>query len=937
MRDILVALDLETTGLDPAIDRIIEVGAVKFQGDRILEEFQTLVDPGRSVPSHITHLTGLRDKDFIHAPIWSEVLPQVKYFVGDAPVVGHNIRFDIEFLRQNGIPLDNPLIDTFVLASVTHPSLPRYSLSSLVSLFDLEAEDAHRALNDSFMTAGLYQRLWEKAFELPINTLSEIVEAGKNIPWDGRMFFAAVLRERMAEAKAEPADDDLDITYLFPPHRDENGFGKALNALAASSPELIDADQLAAEIEPDGLFDQALPNYEYRPQQVAMLRSVANAFNEGQHLLLEAPTGVGKSLAYLLPAINFAQSNKVRVVISTHTINLQEQLINKDIPLLREVSETPFRATVLKGRSHYLCPSRFAMLRRRGPNSPEEMLMLARLLVWLTTGTEDERQAITLRGAAEAGIWRRLSAEGDGCTLGRCADEMGGQCPFYKARRAAESAHIVIVNHSLLLADVVAENRVLPEYNYLIIDEGHHLEAAITNSMSFRADAFTIRRQLADLGTSRRGLLADLLHQTRSNIPSGYYSTLEEYVGMVEHVARHMAQHSDQFFEVLQNYLKEQVNIPRNEYTQRIRIVDNLRAQPGWVNVESNWERLSEFTSGIAQAMNELVGGLQNLSDYDIDGYSDLLFGVQSMARYLNEIHLQFDHFVRKPDGNYIYWVEFQPGSDFISLHAAPLRVGQLVQEHLWQKKDTIVLASATLQTDGSFSHIRDRLDAEGVSEVAIDSPFDYESNTLLYLVNDIPEPADRAAYQTAVEQGILNLCRATKGRALILFTSYAQLRQTSSAIGDELAKDGILLFDQSGGGSQAQLLDGFIESERAVLMGTRTFWEGVDIPGADLSVLVIVRLPFSVPTDPLFAARSEQFSNSFYEYALPEAILRFRQGFGRLIRRKDDRGIVAIFDKRVISKSYGNLFLEALPQCTLHRGRLADLPGMAMDWLSDS
>nr|MBN1228194.1 3'-5' exonuclease [Anaerolineae bacterium] len=209
MRDILVALDLETTGLDPAIDRIIEVGAVKFQGDQILEEFQTLVDPGRSVPSHITHLTGLRDKDFIHAPIWSEVLPQVKHFVGAAPVVGHNIRFDIEFLHQNGLPLDNPLIDTFVLASVTHPSLPRYSLSSLVSLFDLEAEDAHRALNDSFMTAGLYQQLWKKAFELPLNTLTEIVEAGKNIPWDGHLFFAAVLRERLAEAKAEPSHDDL--------------------------------------------------------------------------------------------------------------------------------------------------------------------------------------------------------------------------------------------------------------------------------------------------------------------------------------------------------------------------------------------------------------------------------------------------------------------------------------------------------------------------------------------------------------------------------------------------------------------------------------------------------------------------------------------------------------------------------------------------------
>ena len=222
------------------------------------------------------------------------------------------------------------------------------------------------------------------------------------------------------------------------------------------------------------------------------------------------------------------------------------------------------------------------------------------------------------------------------------------------------------------------------------------------------------------------------------------------------------------------------------------------------------------------------------------------------------------------------------------------------------------------------------------VEEVVVESPFDYESNTLLYLVNDIPEPAEQIPYQRMVEQGILDLCKATGGQTLILFTSYSQLRQTSNAVSDSLAEDGIVVYDQSDGSSRSQLLEGFVASEKAVLMGTRSFWEGVDVPGADLSTVVIVRLPFSVPSDPLFAARSETFDNPFTQYAIPETILRFRQGFGRLIRRKDDRGVVTIFDRRVLTKQYGHLFLDSLPLSTTRRGPMSDLPGAAVRWISE-
>jgi DNA polymerase-3 subunit epsilon/ATP-dependent DNA helicase DinG len=352
--------------------------------------------------------------------------------------------------------------------------------------------------------------------------------------------------------------------------------------------------------------------------------------------------------------------------------------------------------------------------------------------------------------------------------------------------------------------------------------------------------------------------------------------------------------------------------------------------------VETYWDNLSKFTSGIAEAMTQLGVGLRELDDYDIEEYDDLLVSVTAAARHLAELHLRLDQLVVSPDQNTVYWVEFQPDGARISVHAAPLDIGPLVQKHVWHAKEAVIMTSATLRSDESFSYIRERLDAAEVNEVIVESPFDYESSTLVYLLNDIPEPTE-PTYQRAVEQGITSLCRATEGRSLILFTSYAQLRQTSNAVSDALARSGIVVYDQSDGSSRSQLLEGFVESEKAVLMGTRSFWEGVDVPGEDLSVLVIVRLPFSVPTDPLFAARSELFDNPFAQYAIPETILRFRQGFGRLIRRKDDRGVVAIFDRRVLTKQYGRLFLDALPRCTVKRGSLADLPSAAARWITGS
>ncbi len=355
---------------------------------------------------------------------------------------------------------------------------------------------------------------------LPLGTLREIVEAARDLDWNARTVFEAALQERSRTALTgdgpERASSGTEPIDLFRP---DTAAWQPLRPNAERRE--LDVEALAASIEDGGPMARAFAGYEHRPEQVEMLRTVARAFNEDEHLMIEAPTGVGKSMAYLIPAVEWAITNNERVVISTATINLQDQLILKDLPLLRDMLGVPFRAALVKGRSNYLCPRRLATLRRRSPTSVAELRVLAKILVWLLDSESGDKGEISLRGFEENAIWARLSAEDEGCTLERCNDQMHGACPFYKARRAAEAAHVIVVNHALLLADVQIGSRVLPDYRYVIIDEAHHLEDATTNGLSFQISQSLLERRLDDLGDMRRGMLGDVIRSTRGSVPGG--------------------------------------------------------------------------------------------------------------------------------------------------------------------------------------------------------------------------------------------------------------------------------------------------------------------------------------------------------------------------------------------------------------------------------
>jgi ATP-dependent DNA helicase DinG len=494
----------------------------------------------------------------------------------------------------------------------------------------------------------------------------------------------------------------------------------------------------------------------------------------------------------------------------------------------------------------------------------------------------------------------------------------------------------------LLLSDIVTGNKVLPEYRYLIVDEAHHLENATTNGLSFEADQAAVERQVTEL-TRSRGVGMEVLGRCRATLPVEYLGPIESEVLRLQEAAGAAGRGAEAFFWELGRFLQEHTEAKDRQYSARILVTSGLRRQPSWERVEMAWELVSQRMMGLVEGLGRLEEALDDITEaFDLPDGEELTLQVRSLRRDIADTRRNVDQLVFEPDDEMIYWAELPVRGDRISLHAAPLHVGPLVQEHLFHKKNCIILTSATLQTtspssDGrsGFDYLRERLHAWEADELAVGSPFDYESSTLLYLPTDMPEP-NQPGYQRLVESSLMALAKALRGRTLVLLTSYNQLRQTAGAIRGGLADAGISLYQQGAGISRQQLLEGFRAGEAAVLLGTRSFWEGVDIPGPALSCVVIVRLPFDVPTDPIFAARQGSFENPFYDYAVPEAVLRFRQGFGRLIRTKTDRGVVVSLDKRLLTKAYGRFFLEALPTCTVQRGSIANMAKTAARWLEN-
>jgi len=927
MRGELVAIDLETTGLDSTKDAIIEVGAVRIANGEIIDEFSALVNPDRPIPEHITHITGIQHNDVVGAPHINVILPKIAAFAKSSPIIAHNISLDMGFLQgRHQILKSNISIDTYDLAAMLMPRAPRYNLNSLAHQVGINLEHAHRALDDARATALLYWELWQKAVVLPHTLLQEISRAARDLDWGTSAVFTAALRESTTSKNEQNSK-----LFAFAP----------LKATPPTAPQQQQkqavSEKVASYFGENGILHEQMAEFEHRPQQEIMATEIAHAFQNSTHLMVEAGTGTGKSLAYLVPAILWSTLNNERVVISTNTINLQDQLINHDIPALRDLLGNDFTASVMKGRNNYLCPRRLAAARRRRATSIVELRTLAKILVWLLENDSGDKNEINLRGPAEESIWRRLSAKDADCTAQHCETMMNGTCPFHKARKEAEASHILVVNHALLVSDANADNRVLPDYRYAIIDEAHHLEDAITHGLSIHIDKAMLTRRLADLGGVKRGLLGEILTSVRNNAPEKEAKKLAQFVEIIGEATTILSVHLERLFASLYSFMQEARGIRPTDFTVSVRINEQYRRKDYFNQVHMAWQPVDEFFAVISEAVYRLTKALHRLQSHPIPNLDDFITHTKTAAQFMEEMRNHLRTFISEPDANTIHWISVGQGSVAPVIHTAPLHVGSIIEERVWERNESVILTSATLRTQDDFEFMSKRLYAEQVKSLDLGSPFNFQKSALVYIPNDMPEPTERQAYQQAVERSIIELAAALEGRMLVLFTSYSQLRQTSQAVSPRLSLGNIVVYDQSNGSSRQSLLEGFKSTPKAILLGTKSFWEGVDIPGNALSAVVIVRLPFAVPSDPVFAARSDTYSNAFSQYALPEAILRFRQGFGRLIRTQTDRGIVVVLDSRVLSKKYGSRFLDALPDCTQHQGTLDALPATAEEWINST
>jgi len=844
-----ISLDIETTGLSPDRDEIIEIGAVKFDKKGVHERFQTFLKYDEPLPSLIVHITGITNEDLVGAPVIEDVADDLYDFVGDLPIVGHNINFDLDFLTAKGLILNNPKYDTLPLSQIIKPGLPTYSLDMITETFKIKHKNKHRAQDDAEATAELFNLLVKDIQKIDEHTLERIKDLLSKSNWALKDVFFNVDSTAKAQKKEVEIFDDISDRLDF------------------------DKEKILSHFKDNGFIE----DFEKREPQIEMATKITDSFTDNKNLLVEAGTGTGKSLAYIIPAVYKARSEETKVVIATHTKNLQDQLYLNDIPIAQKAIKANFKTAVLKGRSNYLSKERFRQFLNKSFFYDHEVTLILKIL----TQKPKEKEDLNLFGR-EHFAWLDVCCDGIKCPHNN--PTYAHSCYLNEAREKAGKADIIITNHALLLADTIGPTQILPEYKYLIVDEAHHLESEATNALTitFTNDGLTHTiRNLKDIVKRETEFVEKLTElEDKINLMFGllgiFYEKYIEYATYVQHLA-------------MNDHLKESIE----------------------------WERLKGSVENLVlkgeQVFKELHKFSEEHEDEEYAGYVQYeMEGLAEMMRKLSFVVLEDGV---SDFGQSIVWI-FMKYDKSLGIECAPLQVREHLRGTLLHDKSSIVLTSATLSVDHRFDYIKYQLGLDNdFEEFLLPSHFKYEDQVEVLIHENMKAPATEGYFNETCEI-IKQEAIKNGGRMLVLFTAKKAIEATFMKLAPELKEKDITILAQNMSGGRNKIIELFKKKpEQSIIFGTNSFWEGIDIKGESLTSVIIQKLPFDPPNDPIHSARGALFEDPFFEYQVPRAILRFKQGFGRLIRSTKDKGKVIVLDSRVLKKSYGEMFLNSLPE----------------------
>lgn len=915
-----IIIDLETTGLNAKRDKIIEIGAVILNEKGERRTYQTLIDPGISLTRTITELTGITDEMLWGQPTIEEVIDDFLDFMGEAIPVAHNASFDGAFLEPFVGHPKEAWLDTISLCKMAFPMLESYSLSNLVEYFGIETPTHHRALADAMATTELFL-LIEKSFSLMdkgllasfVHLFEDRYKVYKRyfMRFEPDLFAEAYLPPKAPRSKdAEPCDAEPTEKYI------------------------IDREELLECFTSEHGLKKHISGYRPRESQTKMSLAVCDAFNNDEYLLAEAGTGTGKTIAYLLPSVLLSLNSGQPVIISTHTIHLQDQIIKKDIPELNHCFGGSIRSALIKGRGHYLCYRKWEHEYEHGDG--DDAFFMARLLPWVCETPDGDGDILNLN-AFEKRSWQKFSAASENCLGVRCP-YYHGKCFVRRARKEAEQAHLIVVNHSLLLTDSVMCGGILPKTDHLIIDEAHQLETVAESclgmSFSFYDHVSAVSEISSVLQKLYRRISFPGLYVTDQVLEQIHekQSILEE---ALENIKGNGEKAKDCFFS-----LKEVLSCgsERSVASRTLRVDDRVRSKDYWTDAEVMLENLLVWYDEVCKLLTKISAHFEE--ELEEDGYeNDKIRFTVAKAKWF-ENYEALAAFLSGEKKNHVAWLE--EGNDrtlYPIMKTAPLLIDQALATALYSQKESVIFVSATLSVKGNFKYYRETcgidLIEKEINELLLPSPFDYDHQAVLLAATDVPLVGTVSEYEylSRISETIISMTGASKGRALVLFTSHVHLREVFRQVEVPLKEKGVTVLAHEISGTRSTLLKRMREDSNTVILGANSFWEGIDVAGENLSLLLIVRLPFWPPDIPTIAAKTDRLKaenrNPFSELSLPQAIIRFKQGFGRLLRKEDDRGVICVLDKRIYEKRYGADFVDSLPVSRMYHGTVKEISQM--------